>query len=166
MDITTLPPLDPDVKKAALRQFTYGLYALGTVRGAECNLATVNWASQVSFEPPLIAVSVENDSHSIELIGASGVFALSIFGDDTREEAGILGKRWKLRPEKIDAVSYHSGVTGCPILKDALASIECRVIGSMPAGDSTLFVGEVIAAHREREGTPLTMAAAGFRHAG
>lgn len=166
MDISTLPPLDPNVKQTALRQFTYGLYALGTARGNECNLATVNWVSQVSFEPPLIVVSVENDSHSIELIGASGAFALSIFGDDTREEAGILGKRWKLRPEKIDAVPHRPGVTGCPVLVDALAAIECRVTGSMPAGDSTLFVGEVIAAHTEREGTPLTMAAAGFRHAG
>jgi flavin reductase (DIM6/NTAB) family NADH-FMN oxidoreductase RutF len=166
MDIITLPPLDPNVKKAALRQFTYGLYALGTASGEECNLATVNWVTQVSFEPPLVAVSVENDSHSIELLGASGVFALSVFGEDTREEAGALGKRWKLRPEKIDAVQHRPGVTGCPILVDALAAIECRVTGSIPAGDSTLFVGEVIVAQTGREGTPLTMAAAGFRHAG
>ena len=166
MDTTTLPPLDPNVKKAALRQFTYGLYALGTAHGGECNLATVNWVTQVSFEPPLIAVSVENDSHSIELLGANGVFALSVFGDDAREEAGALGKRWKLQPGKIDAVPHRAGVTGCPVLADALAAIECRVTGSMPAGDSTLFVGEVIAARIGREGTPLTMVAAGFRHAG
>jgi flavin reductase (DIM6/NTAB) family NADH-FMN oxidoreductase RutF len=161
-----LPPLDPDMRKSALRSFTYGLYALGTADGEERDLATVNWVTQVAFEPPLLAVSVENESHSIELIRAAGVFALSVFGDDRREEAGILGKRWKLRPEKVDGVPHHSGVTGCPILDNALAAVECRVVGSLPAGDSTLFVAEVVAAETIREGTPLTMAAAGYRHAG
>jgi flavin reductase (DIM6/NTAB) family NADH-FMN oxidoreductase RutF len=160
------PPLDPDTRKRALRCFTYGLYALGTARGDSRDLATVNWVTQVSFEPPLLALSVENDSHSIELIRATSVFALSIFGDDRREVAGALGKRWKLRPEKINATPHHPGTTGCPILDDALAAVECRVVGSVPAGDSTLFVAEVIAAQTIREGTPLTMAAAGFRHAG
>lgn len=166
MQTIQLPPLDPDVKKAALRHFTYGLYALGTAAGEQRNLATVNWTTQVSFEPPLMAVSVENDSHSIELIRTTGVFALSVFGEDARDQAGALGKRWKIRPDKIDAAKYRIGATGCPILEDALAAIECRVVGSLPAGDSTLFVGEVIAADIVREGVPLTMAAAGFRHAG
>ena len=160
------PPLDPEEKRTALRRFTYGLYALGTAAGEDHNRATVNWVTQVSFDPPLIAVSVENDSHSIELIRSSNAFALSVFDEGAREEAGALGKRWRVRPDKIDAVSYRLGATGCPILDDALAAIECRVVNSLPAGDSTLFVGEVIAAEVCRDGAPLTMAAAGFRHAG
>ena len=159
-------PLDPAQRKAALRQFTYGLYAVGVAHGDEKNLFTANWLTQVSFEPPLIALSVENGSHSIALLRAGGVFAVSVFSSDDRDAAGALGKRWELRPTKIDEVEHEIGVTGCPVLTGALGSVECRVTGSLPAGDSTVFLGEVIAARVGREGTPLTMHAAGFRHAG
>jgi flavin reductase (DIM6/NTAB) family NADH-FMN oxidoreductase RutF len=149
-----------------LRLFTYGLYAVGVSRGDDKNLFTANWLTQVSFDPPLIALSVEDDSHSIALLRDNGVFAISVFSSDDREKAGALGKRWELRPNKIDEVEYELGITGCPILTDALGAVECRVTGSMPAGDSTVFLGEVINAYVGREGIPLTMSAAGFRHAG
>jgi flavin reductase (DIM6/NTAB) family NADH-FMN oxidoreductase RutF len=158
--------LDPAAKKTVLRLFTYGLYAVGVAHGDDRNLFTANWLTQVSFEPPLIAGSVENDSHSIELLRQSGVFAVSVFSSEHREAAGLLGKRWRLRPDKIEQVAHHLGATGCPILDDALGAIECRVVDSMPAGDSTIFLGEVISAIPMRDGAPLTMAEAGFRHAG
>ncbi len=157
---------DAGARKTVLRQFTYGLYALGTANGDDHDLATVNWVTQVSFDPPLLAVSVENDSHSIELLRATGVFALSVFGTNQRELAGVLGKRWKLRPEKIDDVGYHLAGNGCPLLDGALGAVECRVTNHMPAGDSTLFLAEVTSSQVLADGTPLTMGEAGFRHAG
>ncbi|MBV9282769.1 MAG: flavin reductase [Chloroflexi bacterium] len=158
--------MDPATRKAALRMFTYGLYAVGVAHGEDRNMFTANWLSQVSFEPPLVALSVERDSHSIQLLRDSGVLAISVFSADQREQAGLLGKRWKLRPNKIADVRYRLGVTGCPVLEGAPAVVECRVIDSMGAGDSTIFLAEVIHAEAQEEGTPLTMREAGFRHAG
>ncbi len=158
--------LDPAAKKAVLRMFTYGLYAVGVAHGDDRNMFTANWLTQVSFEPPLVAISVENDSHSIGLLRESDVFAISVFSTEQREQAGALGKRWKLRPNKIEDVRYWLGVTGCPILEDAPGVVECQVIDSMPAGDSTVFLAEVINAEVQGEGMPLTMQQAGFRHAG
>lgn len=165
-DVSGPVALDSAAKKTVLRLFTYGLYAVGVAYGADRNMFTANWLTQVSFEPPLLAVSVENDSHSIGLIAESGVFAVSVLGDDQRDIAGLLGKRWNLRPDKVGEVRTRTGATGCPILEDALGAVECRVIGSMPAGDSTVLIAEVIAAEALRGGPPLSMAAAGFRHAG
>jgi len=158
--------LDPAAKKTVLRMFTYGLYAVGVAHGGDRNMFTANWLTQVSFDPPLVALSVENDSHSIELLQRSGVFAVSVLSREQREEAGLLGKRWKLRPTKIDDVRHRPGVTGCPLLEDALGVVECRVTGHMPAGDSTVFLAEVVHAEAHGDGTPLTMQEAGFRHAG
>ncbi|GAC1644371.1 MAG: flavin reductase family protein [Chloroflexota bacterium] len=166
MHDTDRPSLDPAAKKTVLRMFTYGLYAVGVARGEERNIFTANWLTQVSFDPPLVALSVENTSHSIELIRETGAFSLSVFARGDRELAGLLGKRWKLRPDKIKEIHYRIGVTGCPILEDALGAVECRVTASVPAGDSTLFVAEVIHAGILRQGDPLTMSEAGFRHAG
>jgi flavin reductase (DIM6/NTAB) family NADH-FMN oxidoreductase RutF len=158
--------LDPAAKKAALRMFTYGLYAIGVAHGEDRNMFTANWLTQVSFEPPLVAISVENDGHSIGLLRASGVFAISVFSTDQREQAGVLGKRWKLRPDKIEDVRHRPGITGCPVLEEAPGVVECRVIDQMEAGDSTIFLAEVIHAEVQGDAQPLTMQEAGFRHAG
>jgi hypothetical protein len=40
------------------------------------------------------------------------------------------------------------------------------VTGHLVTGDSTVVAGEVIAAGLQREGEPLTMRDAGFRHSG
>ena len=158
--------LDPVARKAVLRQFTYGLYAVTVAHAGAVNAFTANWLTQVSFDPPLVAVSVENAGQSIDLLRASGVFAVNVLDADARELAGRLGKRSRNVPPKLATLPYRLGTTGCPVLLDALGVVECRVTGSLPAGDSTLFLAEVVRAEVLREGRPLTMAEAGFRHSG
>ncbi len=158
--------LDPAARKAVLRQLTYGLYAVTLAADGAVHAFTANWLTQVSFDPPMVAVSVENDSRSIGMLRASGVFAVNVYDAADRELAGRLGKRSRTLPDKLAGVPYRLAANGCPILLAALGVLECRVTGSLPAGDSTLFVGEVVRAEVLREGTPLTMNAAGFRHSG
>jgi len=158
--------MDEALKKQVLRLFTYGLYAVSAAEGGEVNAFTANWLSQVSFDPPLLAVSIENDSKSLGMIERSERFAVNIFESGQREVAGTLGKTALKFPEKLKGLQYDFGETGCPLLHDALAWVECRVIATAPAGDSTLVIGEVMNIGLRREGTPLTMKEAGFRHAG
>lgn len=158
--------LDPIARKSVLRLFSYGLYAVTVAHDGEVNAFTANWLSQVSFEPPLVAVSVENAGRSAGMIAASGLFAVNVLEAGGRELAAQLGKRSAAVPNKLATVSYKLGVTGCPVLLEALGVVECRVTGQIAAGDSTLFLGEVVAAELLREGAPLHMLAAGFRHSG
>lgn len=158
--------MDEAAKKEALRLFTYGLYAVTTGEGEEVGVFTANWLSQVSFDPPLVVVSVENDSYSLPLIERTGHFAVNVFSDDQREASGLLGKPHSRTPEKAHGLRLAPGVTGCPLWQDGLASVECAVEGRLPAGDSTLVLGRVVHAVVHRQGEPLTMRAAGFKHAG
>jgi flavin reductase (DIM6/NTAB) family NADH-FMN oxidoreductase RutF len=158
--------MDEAAKKEALRFFTYGLYAVTVGAGDERNGFTANWLSQVSFDPPLVVVSVENDSYSLPVIQRTGLFAVNVFSADQRELAGRLGKPHARSPEKLDGLALETGETGVPLLEDAIASVECRVEGQLPAGDSTLVLGRVVGAVVRRAADPLTMRAAGFRHAG
>ncbi len=61
--------MDPNAKKTTLRMIPYGLYVL-TAAHADGRVAagTVNWVTQASFEPPLVAVGVKTDSHAHALI--------------------------------------------------------------------------------------------------
>ena len=158
--------MEPKVKKQALRTFTYGLYAVSCAEGEAVNIFTANWLSQVSFEPPLLAVSVENASKSLPMILGSRVFTVNTLRSGQRELAGKLGKSAIQHPDKLSGIAYDIGANGCPILHDALAWVACEVRGTLEAGDSTLVLAEVVDVGVLAEGPALTMAEAGFRHAG
>jgi flavin reductase (DIM6/NTAB) family NADH-FMN oxidoreductase RutF len=158
--------MDPNLKKQVLRTFTYGLYAVSCAHEGEVNVFTANWLTQVSFDPPLLAVSVENNSKSLPMILRSRKFTVNVLRSGDRELAGKLGKSALQHPDKLANITFHQGPNGCPILEDALDWVACEVIHTVEAGDSTLIVAEVVDVGILSEGQPLTMAEAGFRHAG
>lgn len=158
--------LDQAAKKSVLRLFTYGLYAVSCAHEGVSNVFTANWLTQVSFEPPMLAVSVENDGASLPLILESGLFAINVFAEGDRDLAGALGKPRARAGDKVAGVAHTTSDNGLPLLAEALGYVECRVTGHLVTGDSTTIVAEVIGAGVQREGEPLTMRAAGFRHSG
>lgn len=158
--------LDEAAKKAVLRQFTYGLYAVTCAHEGIVNVFTANWVTQVSFDPPMVALSVENGSASLPMILGAGLFAVNIFADGTRDLAGALGKPRARVGDKLAGLEHALSASGLPVLAAALGAVECRVTGHLVTGDSTLVAGEVIAAAILQHGEPLTMRAAGFRHSG
>ena len=138
--------IDNDTKKTVLRMIPYGLFVL-TAYGAgdQVAAAAVNWVTQASFKPPLVAVAVRADSHAHALIQESGVFALNALG---KEQAGVAFAFFK--PTVRDGMTlsgepFHYGETGCPILDRLPAFAECRVTGSLALGDHTIFAAEVVA---------------------
>jgi flavin reductase (DIM6/NTAB) family NADH-FMN oxidoreductase RutF len=160
--------LDPGAKKVVLRQFTYGLYAVTAAHDGERGVFTANWLSQVSFDPPLVTLSVENDSATLDLIRADSHFTVCPLADGQRELAGNLGRPKARAGDKFSAYDLETVPTqrGTPALAAALGYVECTLVSESPAGDSVLLIGEVIEARVLNEGEPLTMRAAGFRHAG
>lgn len=158
--------MDLAIKKQALRTFTYGLYIVTCHEGDEVNGFTANWLTQVSFEPPLLAVSIENDAKSLPMILNSQRFTVNVLRTGQRQLAGALGKSAYKHPEKLSSVDYTLNEYGHPVLSEALSWVACEVRQTMPAGDSTLVLAEVIDAGVIAEGQPLTMVETGFKHAG
>jgi len=158
--------MDEAAKKTVLRMFTYGLYAISVREGEEVNAFTANWICQASFDPPMVMVAVESDSRSIGMMRTSRIFGVSVYETGRRELAGHFGRRSKTHPNKMDGVPWEPGVTGVPLLIDALGHLECRIQGELPAGDHTIFVGQVVEARLRREGEPLLQKETGFRYFG
>ena len=94
-------------KKQVLRLFTYGLYAVTARDGEMASAMTVNWATQVSFDPPLIAVSMERESRTGAMAMQTGVFALCVFAAEQRELAGLLGRHSAKVPEKFAGIAWE-----------------------------------------------------------
>ena len=158
--------MDQAIKKQALRLFTYGLYVVMCQDQHDVNAFTANWLTQVSFDPPFLAISIENDAKSLTMIRNSGKLTVNVLQTGQRELAGTLGRSALKVPDKLAGIPYTVPETGYPILQLALGWVACDVRQTVPTGDSTLVVAEVIDAGILAEGQPLTMAEAGFRHAG
>jgi flavin reductase (DIM6/NTAB) family NADH-FMN oxidoreductase RutF len=160
--------LDQAAKKKVLRDFTYGLYAVTAEYGGDRGVFTANWLSQASFEPPLVMLSVELDSSTLPMIRASGHFAVCPLRDDQRSLAGALGRPKARAGDKFATLELETVETesGPPALADSLGYVVCAVRHEVPAGDSVVFVAEVIEARSFADAPPLEMRAAGFRHAG
>jgi flavin reductase (DIM6/NTAB) family NADH-FMN oxidoreductase RutF len=158
--------MDENAKKTVLRMFNYVLCAVTVPSSDGGHGFTANWIAQAAFEPPMVSITVENDSKAIGLVREAGVFAVNVLATGQRELAGQLGRRSRTNPDKFVGVAVETGATGCPLLLDALGYVECRVTGELPAGDHTLFLGEVVEAGVRSEAQPLTMAETGFRYFG
>ena len=119
----------------------------GVVRGL-----TASAFCSVSLDPRLCLVSVDNRSESIGAINESRTFVVNILASDQEE----ISRRFASKlPDKFEGIRYRPGPgTDAPILDGVLAWIECRVTEAVPAGDHTVFIGEILDG-TANEGTPL-----------
>ena len=136
--------MDANDKKTALRMIPYGLFVLTADGPAGTAAATVNWVTQTSFAPPLVAVGVKVDSHAHEVIKQSNAFALNVLGKGQQALAFTFFKPAEKKGSTISGEPFRAGSTGSPILTNAPAFVECRLVGSVEKGDHSLFVGEVV----------------------
>jgi len=134
------------LRRRVLWTLPYGLYVLGSRAGARRNGMTMNWVSQVSFDPKLLGVGIEKGALTHELVTESGVFVLNTV---SREDRSIVRKFTK--PVEVDEAGrtlngfpFHDGVTGAPILDQAPAFVECEVRQPVEVGNHTFFIGEVV----------------------
>ena len=138
--------MDQDMKKTALRMIPYGLFVLTAESKTAVAAATVNWVTQASFVPPLVAVGVKTDSHAHPIIKETGVFALNVLGKGQQALAFTFFKPTVREGSTLSGQPFRAGTTGAPILTNAPAFVECRVVGSVEVGDHSVFVGEVVEA--------------------
>jgi flavin reductase (DIM6/NTAB) family NADH-FMN oxidoreductase RutF len=147
--------LDPEKLRHAMRAWTTGVAIVTSVYEGRQYGMTVNSFTSISLQPPLISVALKQLTHTHELVARSGMFAVSILAAEQKELSDrFAGKLPNImdRFEGIQAKQLDSGVS---VFADALAHLHCHVVNSMPVGENTLFIAEVIEAQGEGAGNPL-----------
>jgi flavin reductase (DIM6/NTAB) family NADH-FMN oxidoreductase RutF len=123
---------------------------------------TVSAVVSLSLDPPLVGISIGREAQMHELLREAGGFAVSLL-------AG--GQEWlsqhfarSVPPIAMwHGVAHHEGSEGAPLLAGALGWLECRLWAEYPAGDHTLFVGEVLAAELGEDAPPLVHIGSSYR---
>jgi flavin reductase (DIM6/NTAB) family NADH-FMN oxidoreductase RutF len=132
------PPLE------LFRRLTNGLYVVGVAHGEQRDGFTAAWVTQVSFDPLLVALSINPSHASFPILVAAGAFAVSILRHGQLELARHFGTQSGWVVDKLAGQRWQAAHGGAPVLLDALAYLECRVVGRHPAGDHELVLGQVV----------------------
>jgi flavin reductase (DIM6/NTAB) family NADH-FMN oxidoreductase RutF len=126
------------------RTLTAGVYAIGVAHGDKRDAFTAAWLMQTSFDPLLLALSINPENASYELLHAGGGFTVNVLKRDQLELARRLGTRSGRDEDKLAGVRWRAGRTGAPILEQALAYFDCAVSGRFRSGDHELVLGRVV----------------------
>ena len=152
-------PIDDAEFKRAMSHFASGVTVVTTEHeGRQYGMTVASFAS-LSLHPPLVLVCVEKNVKTHDAIAAAGRFGVSILA---QEQADISSRFASRSDDKFSGVSVSQGKLGVPLIDNALTTVECRLRHSLPGGDHTIYIGEVVEAHI-REGEPLLYFRSGYR---
>lgn len=134
-------PISSNEFRAALSRFASGVTVV-TTKDAEGKPhgITVSAFCSLSLDPPLILVCIEKSAGSHNAFTESGFFVVNILSEEQ-----IAHSNQFAAPifDKFNGIKYQTGLEGVPILENALANLECKLVNSHENGDHTIFVGQV-----------------------
>ena len=113
-------------------------------KDSRISAATVNWVTQASFKPPLVAVSVKADSQIYDIVKTAGNFALNVLGKRQHGTAYAFFKPAERDGQNISYKPFRAGSTGAPVLENTPAFVVCRLVTTVEEGDHSIFVGKVV----------------------
>jgi len=137
-------PLDDELLNKVTWKIPNALALVGSKAGDTRNAMTTSWITQLSMEPVLIGIGVDNDAVTHRLITAGGSFTVNLW---SAEDTKVFVKFSK--PAEDDGASLNGravrpATTGAPVFEEALAWVDCQVRHTLDLGTHTLFVGEVV----------------------
>lgn len=168
------PLATPDEFRAALSQLASGV-TLVTVHdpdegaeGEDAGMTATSFLS-VSLEPPLVLISVREDSRMDEVLSRVDTWAVSLLAEQHRALGSRFAMKGRLSDRLLFADTPHrrGPLSGAPLIEGALATVECRTEQRIAAGDHTLLLGRVLEARvPDPAGRPLIYFRGGYRKLG
>ena len=118
------------------------------------NIMTVAWTGIVNTNPAMVYISVRPERYSYKIIKESGEFVINLTNENLAFATDWCGvksgkdfdkfKEMKLTKEKANFVQ-------CPLIKEAPASLECKVKEIKELGSHHMFVAEVLAINADEQ---------------
>lgn len=118
--------------------------------GGRDDAMTAAWHSSISVKPPLYGVAVTSKRFTYQLMAESREFAINFIPLEKASLAAAIGGTSGQQMDKFERLGISKEKplkTAAPILKDAYAAYECKLVDSKPYGDHIWVVGEIVAVH-------------------
>jgi len=147
--------VDPELLRAAMRQWVTGVTIVSVALDGVRHGMTVTSFTSLSLEPPLVLVSLENITRTREMVLQAGYFGVTILSQGQREVSDVFAGRHTEYQDRFAGLQTYTLSSMSPLLVDGLAGFDCRLVASHPAGNHTMFVGDVLALHFDSSKSPL-----------
>ena len=147
--------LDPETLRRAMRAWTTGVTIVTAAHNGQRYGMTVNSFTSISLDPPLISVALRRLTPTHALVEQSGEFAVTILSAAQGDLSDRFAGKITGITDRFEGVETERLLLEAPLIKGGVAYFNCRVTQSIPVGENTLFIAEVIAAKVESEGVPL-----------
>ena len=121
---------------------TLGVYVVGVARGEARNAFTAAFVMQASYNPLLLALSINPNHSSYRLLTEGRAFSVNVLKKGQLQLAAHFGG--PASADKLASMEWTPGHMGVPLLHQALAWFECQVVDEHPAGDHVVVLGRVI----------------------
>lgn len=148
-------PLDPEKLRHAMRAWTTGVAIVTSIYEGRQYGMTVNSFTSISLEPALICVALKRLTHTHELVVKSGMFSVTILTAAQKQLSDRFAGKLPDITDRFAGLQTETVSLDSPVFKEGMAYFDCRVVSSMPVGENTLFVAEVLDASGEGAGEPL-----------
>jgi flavin reductase (DIM6/NTAB) family NADH-FMN oxidoreductase RutF len=135
-----------------VKQISHGVYVIGVSDGHHQNAFTAAWVMQVSFDPLMLAISINSEHYSYQLLKAGGICTVNVLSQDQYVIAEHFGRSAK---DKMTGFQWLQAKTGAPVLAESLAYFDCQVSHYADAGDHKIAICKVITMAKLNEGCPL-----------
>ena len=120
------------------------LALIGSRSGDERNAMTASWITQLSMEPVLIGVGVENTAVTHRLISEGGSFTVNLWNAEDTRVFVKFSKPATYADGILNGRAVREATTGAPVFEEAIAWMDCVVRHALDLGTHTLFVGELV----------------------
>ncbi len=153
--------------RKALGSFATGVTVITVDHEGEVHGMTANAFTSVSLDPMLVLVCVDHQARTHAHLHARKRFGVNVLCEDRRVISEYYALPTATHQEAEEKAGAHFDRTahGTPVLRGALAYLECRLHTIQEAGDHTIFIAEVEDAV-VREGNPLLYFRAKYRKIG
>jgi flavin reductase (DIM6/NTAB) family NADH-FMN oxidoreductase RutF len=142
-----------DIGKFSQHYPKVAVIVTASARGRD-DAMTAAWHSSISLKPPLYGVAVTSKRFTYQLMTESREFAINFIPLEKASLAAAIGGTSGKQMDKFERFKIEKEKpvkTTAPILKDAYAAYECRLVDSKPYGDHIWVVGEIVAVHVSKE---------------
>ena len=143
--------LDERVVNGVMWLIPNALVLVGARAGDEWNAMTASWISQVSMEPVSVAVSIDKEAYTHELVMNGGFFSVNLWSPEDTRVFVKFSKPATREGMELNGRPFREGATGVPVFEDAIAWFEAKVTRTVDVGTHTLFVGEVVDVGKDPE---------------
>ena len=148
--------IDPRAFRTTMGRFATGVTVISTLVDGQVHAMTANAFLSVSLEPPMVLISIGRRARMHTLLKTGDWFGVSVLAADQESLSNHFAGR-----SQVEAPIRWQWAGDVPLLAGAIAHVSAQVVAQHPAGDHSLFIGQVD--HLDQQpGSPLVFHAGAY----